>query len=68
MYRTLLGSALSVITLALMITYASFKASELLGMHEYTVQTKEMLELYEVEQKFGASDGFIVAGTVYSFS
>ena len=54
MYRTMLGSILSVITLVLMITYASFKASELLGMNEYTVQTKKMLELYEVEEKFGA--------------
>ena len=37
-------------------------------MHDYKVQTRELLELYEVEEKFGAQDGFMVAGTVYSFS
>ena len=44
MYRTFLGSVLSILTLVMIITFGGFKTSQLVGMLDYKVQTHEMLE------------------------
>lgn len=68
MYRTFLGSLLSIITLVLIITYGSFKASELFSKQDYQVQKRELLDFYEEKEAFGADDGFAVAAVIYSVS
>ena len=61
MYRSLMGSIMSVITLALIITYGCFEASEVFGDRNYRVQTYDVTRFYSLDQGFGASDGFIIA-------
>ena len=61
MYRTLVGSTLSVITLTMIIVYASFKISDLAEKSNYKVMTRELLEYYDLTESFGPDDGFMIA-------
>ena len=46
MYRSYCGSTLSILTLIMLITFGSLKASELFSRQDYKVQTREQLEFY----------------------
>ena len=47
MYRTLVGSVFTIVTLALVLTYAAFKTTDLISMHNYRLQTQELHEFYD---------------------
>lgn len=66
MYRTFLGSVLSIFTVVVVITYGGFKTSQLVGMLDYKVQTRELLEYYDDDEIFGAKDGFAIAAGIFS--
>ena len=46
MYRTFLRSLLCIVTLVLIVTYGSIKASELFRKQDYQVQKRELLDFY----------------------
>lgn len=68
MYRTFLGTVLSILTLVMIITFGGFKTSQLVGMLDYKVQTHEMLEYFEATDKFGYQDGFSIAAGIFGLS
>ena len=67
MYRSFLGSLLSVATLALIITYGVYKAIEVFSKQDYKVQKRQLFEFYDSDEKFGAKDGFMVAANIFSY-
>ena len=67
MYRTLLGSVLSILTLTLVLTYAGFKTTDLVSMRNYRVQTQELHDFYDKKEGFGFDDGFMIAGNILGY-
>lgn len=64
MYRTFLGSMLSILTLAVMIAYGAFKIKNLFELQDYRVTTTELADFYGDDSTFGTEDGFMLAAGI----
>lgn len=64
MYRTFLGSMLSILTIVTVGVFGVFKIYDLVNMTDYKVQTRELFSYYDQTEKFDAGDGFMVAAGI----
>ena len=66
-YRSLLGAVLTIITLIMTLSYASWKLLTMFEQSEYKIQTHDLENFYDYEEEFGQSEGFAVAATITSY-
>ena len=67
MYRSLLGSVLSVITVSIMLSYATYKLVELSSLNSYKINKATQEYFYSSSFTFSEIDGFHVAAAVTSY-
>ena len=67
-YRTYLGALLSVLTFIIVIAYAGYKFTDLLGYNDYSVMKFELENFYDMRDAFGSENGFLLAAGVTDYS
>ena len=67
MYRTLCGAGLSIFTMILMISYASWKLLTMFSRLDYKVQVHDQENFYSYTQEFSVQDGFMIAAAVTAY-
>ncbi len=67
MYRTFLGSALSLFTIIVLVGYASYKMLRLSSMRDYQISVVTNEYFYDSSFTFSQIDGFAVAAAVTSY-
>ena len=67
MYRSLLGSVLSVITLCILLSYAIYKLVKLDSHTEYQINEVHRDQYYDTSFTFSQADGFQVAAAITDF-
>ena len=66
-YRTCVGALLSVVSLLLLVIYASYKFQVLTNLHDYTVQEALLKNHFEVEQHISSANGFAIASAITKY-
>ena len=67
MYRTFLGSVLSLVTIVVLVGYASYKMLRLSSMRDYQISLVTNEYFYDSSFTFRQIDGFAVAAAVTSY-
>ena len=66
-YRTCVGALLSVVSLLLLVIYASYKFQVLTNLHDYTVQEALLKNHFEIEQHILRANGFAIASAIAKY-
>ena len=67
MYRTFVGSILSLITIVTLLTNGPYKLTKLVDTQDFRVRMQIQENEYEVNTTFGFSDGLMVAAAMTAF-
>lgn len=66
-YRTVAGSLLSIISVLLIFSYASYKYTKMVSLQNYKTHTMELDDFFGPTEGFTAGDGFLVAAGVINW-
>ena len=67
-FRTLIGATLSLLTLLVLLLFASYKLISLISLDEYKVQVRDMDDYYSSTANFTSKDGLAIAAAVLNLS
>ena len=63
-YRTFVGAMLTIFSIILVLVYAGFKVGNLFALDEYKIQVRQKEHLYNEQDKFDYSQGFMVGAAI----
>ena len=67
LYKTFLGSMLSICTILIIVLFAGYKLGSLFSQSEYKIQVRYEENYFNQTEQFGYEDEFYIAGGISSY-